>query len=178
MVRTFNELYWRRVPTAGRTTVKRINDFFFPLDKIRDWNRLYGKRGFHQFQCVLPVSSADALRAMVEKVSRAGIASPLAVLKRMGPGRAGMMSFPMEGYTLAVDFPNRGRATEIIRDLVRDVVDAGGRIYLAKDSVADPETVAAMYPDRAAWAKVVAKADPEGQFETDMIRRLKLRSLD
>lgn len=177
VVKVFNELYWRRVPVRGRTLVKPISDFFFPLDKIHDWNRLYGKAGFHQFQCVVPLAAADALRAIVEKVARAGVASPLAVLKRMGPGRAGMMSFPMEGYTLAVDFPNRGRAAEIIRDLVRDTAEAGGRVYLAKDSLADAATVAAMYPERAAWAKAVAKIDPAGALETDLTRRLKLRSL-
>ncbi|MDJ1006962.1 MAG: FAD-binding oxidoreductase [Paracoccaceae bacterium] len=176
VVRLFNEAYWRRVPGNGRTVVKPINDFFFPLDKIRDWNRLYGKTGFHQFQCVVPLDAAGALRAIMEKITRAGIASPLAVLKRMGPGRAGLMSFPMEGYTLAVDFPNRGRAAELVRSLVRDTADAGGRIYLAKDSLAEPETVAAMYPERAAWAKAVATIDPDGQFETDLTRRLKLRA--
>ena len=175
VVRVFNELYYRRVPKRGRTVVKPIGDFFFPLDKIHDWNRLYGKTGFHQFQCVVPLDAADALRAMMEKIAKAGVASPLAVLKRMGAGRAGMMSFPMEGYTLAVDFPNRGKATDIIKDLVHDTGDAGGRVYLAKDSVADAQTIAAMYPERAAWAEAVAKVDPEGAFETDMTRRLKLR---
>ncbi len=177
VVRLFNELYWRRVPVRGRTVVKALGDFFFPLDKIHDWNRLYGKTGFHQFQCVVPVEAADKLRAMMEKIARAGVASPLAVLKRMGPGKAGLMSFPMEGYTLAVDFPNRGKAEDLIRGLVRDTHEAGGRIYLAKDSVADAETLAAMYPDRAKWAKAVSKIDPDGAFETDMTRRLKLRAL-
>ena len=177
VVRVFNELYWRRVPARGRTLVKPINDFFFPLDKIHDWNRLYGKAGFHQFQCVVPLDAADKLRAMMERIAKAGVASPLAVLKRMGPGKAGMLSFPMEGYTLAVDFPNRGKAADIIRGLVRDTAEAGGRVYLAKDSLADAATVDAMYPERAAWAKAVAKIDPDGAFETDMTRRLKLRAL-
>ena len=125
----------------------------------------------------MPLKAADALRAMLEKIAKAGIASPLAVLKRMGPGRAGLMSFPMEGYTLAVDFPNRGRAVEIIRELVGDTADAGGRIYLAKDALADAATVAEMYPGREAWAKAVAAVDPGGLLETDMTRRLNLRSL-
>lgn len=177
VVRVFNELYWRRVPGRGRTVVKPIGDFFFPLDKIHNWNRLYGKTGFHQFQCVVPLDATEPLRLMMEKIAKSGVASPLAVLKRMGPGRAGMMSFPMEGYTLAIDFPNRGRAAEIIKGLVHDTADAGGRVYLAKDSVADAETVAQMYPERLAWAKAVAKIDPAGAFETDMTRRLNLRAL-
>ena len=175
VVRAFNAAYWRRVPASGRTVVKPIHDFFFPLDRIRDWNRLYGKAGFHQFQCVVPLAAAGLLREMLHRIATSGLASPLAVLKRMGPGRAGMMSFPMEGYTLAVDFPNRDGAAPLIRDLVRRTKDAGGRIYFAKDSVARAEDVAGMYPDRAAWAAEVAGVDPDGRLTTDLVRRLDLR---
>ena len=93
IVRMFNAAYFRRVPEGGRTTVKPISAPFFPLDKIHNWNRLYGKRGFHQFQCVVPVDQAPALRDMLEMIANSGLASPLAVLKRMGPGRAGYLSF-------------------------------------------------------------------------------------
>lgn len=175
VVRGFNAAYWRRVPDRGRTVVKPIDDFFFPLDKIRDWNRLYGKDGFHQFQCVVPVSQADALRHMLERIAGSGLASPLAVLKRMGPGRAGHMSFPMEGYTLAVDFPNRPAAERLIREMETRTAEAEGRIYLAKDALSGPETIAAMYPEHADWMKAVKKADPDGAYVTDLVRRLKLR---
>jgi decaprenylphospho-beta-D-ribofuranose 2-oxidase len=175
VVRAFNQLYYRRVPEAGRTVVKPISDFFFPLDKIHDWNRLYGKRGFHQFQCVVPVGAAPALRGMMEAIASSGLASPLAVLKRMGPGRAGMLSFPMEGYTLAIDFPNRPEARDLIARLEGMTVAAGGRIYLAKDAQARPGSMAAMYPELDGWRKEVRKADPEGRLATDMVRRLKLR---
>jgi decaprenylphospho-beta-D-ribofuranose 2-oxidase len=176
IVRAFNQLYFRRVPASGRTVVKPISDFFFPLDKIHDWNRLYGKRGFHQFQCVVPIASAPALREMMEKIATSGLASPLAVLKRMGPGRAGYLSFPMEGYTLAVDFPNRAEARELIGRLETMTAAAGGRLYFAKDGLAGPDSMAAMYPELAAWRKNVTKADPEGRLATDMVRRLKLRN--
>lgn len=175
VVRAFNAAYWRRVPAKGRTVVKPVDDFFFPLDKIHDWNRLYGKRGFHQFQCVVPVSEADALRAMLEKIAGSGLASPLAVLKRMGPGRAGYLSFPMEGYTLAVDFPNRSDAETLIAELETATAEAGGRIYLAKDALGSPATIRAMYPEHKAWLKAVTAADPAGAFKTDLVRRLKLR---
>jgi decaprenylphospho-beta-D-ribofuranose 2-oxidase len=175
VVRTFNAAYWRRVPDRGRTVVKPIDDFFFPLDKIRDWNRLYGKDGFHQFQCVVPIAKADALRGMLERIAGSGLASPLAVLKRMGPGRAGHMSFPMEGYTLAVDFPNRPAAEKLIREMETRTAEAGGRIYLAKDALSGPETIAAMYPEHAEWMKAVKKVDPDGAYVTDLVRRLKLR---
>ncbi|WP_343079787.1 FAD-binding oxidoreductase [Ostreiculturibacter nitratireducens] len=175
VVRAFNALYYARVPASGRTVVKPITDFFFPLDKIHDWNRLYGKRGFHQFQCVVPLASAPALKEMLALIATSGRASPLAVLKRMGEGRAGHLSFPMEGYTLAVDFPNRPAAAPMIARLNDMAADAGGRVYFAKDSLCDARLIPGMYPELADWQAEVAKADPEGKLATDLVRRLKLR---
>ncbi len=176
VVRLFNKLYYSRVPKSGRTTVKPISDFFFPLDAIHDWNRLYGKRGFHQFQCVVPIAQADALREMLERIANSGLASPLAVLKRMGDGRGGYMSFPMEGYTLAVDFPNRAGAKDLIQSLIDMTEAAGGRIYLAKDSLATGGQLKPMYPEFTDYQTEVQKADPDGHYITDIIRRLDLRS--
>lgn len=178
IVKAFNALYFRRVPAEGRTAVRPMADFFFPLDRIHDWNRLYGKRGFHQFQCVVPTGAKVQLKAMMQEIAGAGLASPLAVLKRMGPGRAGYLSFPMEGYTLAVDFPNRGRAASLIGRLIDMTGEAGGRIYLAKDSLARADQIAAMYPDLGKWRAAATKADPGRIFETDMTRRLKLRGTE
>lgn len=175
VVRLFNRAYYSRVPKRGRSVVKPINDFFFPLDRIHDWNRLYGKTGFHQFQCVLPLASAPALRTLLQRIAASGLASPLAVLKRMGPGRAGHMSFPMEGYTLAVDFRNRGGADNLISVLEDITAEAGGRIYLAKDALTSREKLRAMYPEFNDWAGEVAKADPKGALITDLVRRLGLR---
>ena len=176
VVRGFNAAYYARVPKSGRTVVRTAQDFFFPLDRIEDWNRLYGKSGFHQFQCVVPPDLADTLRGMLERIADAALASPLAVLKRMGPGRAGYLSFPMEGYTLAVDFPNRPAAHDLIATLEQLTLDAGGRIYLAKDALSSGAAIKAMYPDHPAWAAQVDLADPEGLLQTDMTRRLALRS--
>ena len=175
VVRRFNAAYWRRVPAKGRTVIKPIDNFFFPLDKIHDWNRLYGKAGFHQFQCVVPLEAADTLKSMLDSVATSGLASPLAVLKRMGEGRAGYMSFPMEGFTLAVDFRASDTARDIIADLEKRAVDAGGRIYFAKDSLSTPEAARAMYPEHKQWLKAVTTADPDRAYETDLTRRLKLR---
>ena len=176
VVGLFNRLYLRRVPPDGRQLHRPMADFFFPLDRIHDWNRLYGRNGFHQFQCVLPEgSAAEALGRMLERVSGSALASPLAVLKRMGPGRAGMMSFPMAGFTLALDFPNRGRVKALVADLEDMALQAGGRIYLAKDSLASPAAIDRMYEARADWARIVNAADPERRLETDLVRRLKLR---
>ncbi|WP_444463238.1 FAD-binding protein [Rhodobacter capsulatus] len=176
IVRAFNAAYYARVPAAGRTVLRPLADFFFPLDKILDWNRLYGKRGFHQFQCVVPLQAAGALRQMLNRIATSGLASPLAVLKRMGPGRAGYLSFPMEGYTLAVDFPNRAAARDLIRALEEDTAAAGGRLYFAKDALAGGTRIPAMYPELDAWRQEVAKADPARAYETDLVRRLKLRN--
>ncbi len=177
IVKTFNAAYFHRVPASGRTTVRPMQDFFFPLDKIRDWNRLYGKRGFHQFQCVVPLTARDALRDILGRIATSGLASPLAVLKRMGEGRAGYLSFPMEGYTLAVDFPNRAEARALIEQLEGDVLRAQGRLYLAKDALSSGTAIKTMYPDHPKWAAQVEKADPQGRLQTDMTRRLSLRTL-
>lgn len=175
VVRAFNGAYWRRVPVAGRTVVKPIDDFFFPLDKIHDWNRLYGKKGFHQFQCVVPLDAVDALREMLVEIASSGLASPLAVLKRMGSGRGGFLSFPMEGYTLAVDFRNQAAAETLVGKLEAKTATAGGRIYFAKDALTSPENIGAMYPEHGDWLKAVAKADPEKAYLTDLVKRLRLR---
>ena len=176
VVRLFNTAYFRRVPKTGRTVVKPISEFFFPLDRIHDWNRLYGKNGFHQFQCVVPMDQAPALKSMLTQISNSGLASPLAVLKRMGEGRGGFLSFPMAGYTLAADL-RAGPDTEALVHALQDAAaKAGGRIYLAKDALAAGDSVRAMYPEYADWATEVAKADPEGALTTSLVRRLGLRN--
>ncbi|MEM0936712.1 MAG: FAD-binding oxidoreductase [Pseudomonadota bacterium] len=175
VVRTFNAAYLRRVPERGRTVVRPIADYFFPLDKLFEWNRLYGKHGFHQFQCVVPVEARPALRDMLERIGKAALASPLAVLKRLGPGAGHPMSFPMAGYTLAVDLPNRPGAERLLATLNAATAEAGGRVYLAKDSSLTAAEAHAMYPGRAAWAEAVNARDPEHAFETALVKRLKLR---
>lgn len=175
IVKMFNAAYFRRVPESGRTSVKPFSKFFFPLDKLHDWNRLYGKTGFVQFQCVVPVEEAPMLRMMLEKIANTGLASPLAVLKRMGAGRAGMLSFPMEGYTLAVDFRDSPRARSLLSDLEAMAEKARGRIYFAKDATLEPKRVAAMYPELSKFATIADKMDPERKLSTDLVRRLKLR---
>lgn len=177
IVKLHNIMRFRRVPAGGRTTVKPITAPFFPLDAIHNWNKLYGKRGFHQFQCIVPIDQVAALRRMMTMISNSGLASPLAVLKRMGDGHAGYMSFPMGGYNLAVDFPNRDRARAMISELEQITESVGGRIYFAKDSLSTPDHIETMYPDQQKWARIVAKADPDGAMTTDLVRRLNLRKI-
>ena len=176
VVRLFNRYYLRRVPPQGRTLDRSIADFFFPLDRISGWNRLYGKPGFHQFQCVVPdANAAIHLRKMLQAIGRSKLASPLAVLKRLGDGRAGLMSFPMRGYTLAVDFPNRAKAAALVQELEDIACDAGGRVYLAKDALSRAGRIARMYPELPEFTKIIKTTDPKGVFATDMVRRLQLR---
>ncbi|TAD87995.1 MAG: FAD-binding oxidoreductase [Alphaproteobacteria bacterium] len=176
MVRAFNLAYRWRVPTAGRERLAPVAKFLYPLDAIEDWNRIYGKRGFHQFQCVVPDAEAPrALTAMLQAIADAGAASFLAVLKTLGPRGQGMLSFPQPGFTLALDFPHRATTGELLARLERLTLDAGGRLYLAKDSVASPASIAAMYPDLPAFQAVLAEVDPAGRFTSDMARRLGVR---
>lgn len=176
VVKLFNALYLRRVPSDGRTVERPLSAFFFPLDKISNWNRLYGKAGFYQFQCVLPPDRApDGLRDLLEVVAEGGIASPLAVLKRMGNGRAGHLSFPMQGYTLAIDLPNRKGTVEILSRLAEITEHFGGRVYLAKDGAISPEAIERMYPDIDTFRATVAKVDPGSKFISAMAKRLNLR---
>jgi len=175
-VRLFNKAYFNRIPEQGRGVLRSLEDFFFPLDKIHDWNRLYGKRGFHQFQCVLPDETAEeTLTEMLRRISKSGLASPLAVLKRTGNGNAGHLTFPIKGFTLALDFANASGAEELVRGLNRLTANAGGRIYFAKDSLATAEDVAGMFPEMADWQQIAGTADPNRSFETDLTRRLKIR---
>jgi decaprenylphospho-beta-D-ribofuranose 2-oxidase len=174
-VRAFNAAYWRRVPAQGDEQVMHANRFLFPLDGIGAWNRLYGSRGFHQFQCVLPEAEAPrGLRLLLEEVGRSGAASFLAVLKWMGREGSGMLSFAQPGFTLALDIPARPTSRALLLRLERITRDHGGRIYLAKDSALSPQGMAEMYPRLAAFQEVRARLDPQGRFASDMSRRLGL----
>jgi len=176
VVKAFNWLYYKRIPEGGRDVERPLHKFFFPLDGLRHWNRLYGKRGFHQFQCVLPDGEAPAtLTLMLEAVVASGLASPLSVLKRLGHGRGGMMSFPMEGFTLAVDIVNKPAAKALLARLNELARNAGGRVYLAKDSSLEAGYLPDMYPELADFRAEVAKADPARAFETALTKRLKVR---
>lgn len=175
-VKAFNALYWRRVPAAGRQSPVPWRQFLYPLDRILHWNRLYGRQGFHQFQCVVPHQGGpDAIRKLLEAFGRAGRASFLAVLKAMGRPGAGDLSFAMPGLTLAVDIPNRSGVEELLRELERITLDAGGRAYLAKDSALSAEGFRAMYPDLPRFRETLDRWDPAGRFDSDLARRLRIR---
>jgi decaprenylphospho-beta-D-ribofuranose 2-oxidase len=174
VARAFNEAYFARAPAREQTDRRPIGPYFYPLDAVGDWNRLYGPRGLVQYQAAVPYSRSEAVRALIERVSGARTSSFLAVLKRFGTG-TGMLSFPIAGWTLALDIPvgDAGLASRL-DELDEIVVAAGGRVYLAKDARVRPELLSAMYPEIERWRDVQQSADPQGLMRSDLALRLGL----
>lgn len=171
-VGAFNELWYRKAPRERRGEVQNITTFFHPLDVLGEWNRVYGPRGFLQYQFVVPFGAEETFRRAVATISASGHVSFLNVLKRFGAGTEGPLSFPAPGWTLAVDIPIAPGLARLCDELDELVAGAGGRVYLAKDSRLAPDTLAAMYPRLDEWRKVRAAVDPDGVFSSDLAKRL------
>jgi hypothetical protein len=146
-----------------------LDSFFYPLDGIENWNRLYGKSGLFQFQCVTPVGAEPVVRRLLQAVSQSGMGSPLVVLKKFGSIESpGMLSFPMRGYTLCVDFPNRGgRVLKLLKGLEEMALASGGRIYPAKDAVMSRDSFHQGFPRFQEFAEFM---DPA--FSSSFLRRI------
>ncbi|HUO74439.1 MAG TPA: FAD-binding oxidoreductase [Solirubrobacteraceae bacterium] len=176
-VRAFNELRYRASPRRARGRSEQLGPHMFPLDALDAWPRLYGPRGFVQYQLVVPPARVDVLEQTIERLRRARVPCYLAVLKDFGPANAAPLSFPIEGWTLALDLPrgapNLGSALDALDGLV---AGAGGRVYLTKDSRMRPEALAAMYPRLEQWRAVRDRADPDGLWRSDLALRTGLVS--
>ncbi|NJA88100.1 FAD-binding oxidoreductase [Rhodocyclus tenuis] len=163
----FNLAYYHRpLPSRGLT---HLLPFFYPLDGVLDWNRLYGRRGFYQYQCVVPLAARAAIDEMLRAIAASGQGSLLAVLKTFGHDASpGMLSFPMEGTTLALDFPDQGEATQALFGRLDAIVAAaGGRLYPAKDARMPAYLFRQGYPQFDAFGRFV---DP--RFSSNFWRRI------
>jgi len=172
-VRLFNELYFRRgAAREGKPRLVHWDPYFFPLDTISNWNRIYGRRGFVQHQCVIPLHRARSVLAeILDRVSRRGDASFLAVLKKLGEG-SGLISFPIRGYTLAMDFPVTSSLFAFLDELDELVVGAGGRLYLAKDARQSRTTFESGYPGLGSFKDMRQQTGANKCFASRLSARL------
>ena len=172
--RAFNAAWFAKAPRRRNAEVQDITQFFHPLDIIGDWNRVYGSHGFCQYQFVVPFGAEDAFREAVTVIADSDHVSSLNVLKRFGAGNRSPLSFPMPGWTLAVDLPLRRGLGTLLDRLDQIVTGAMGRVYLAKDSRLSPESFRAMYPRFDEFESIRATIDPDGVFRSDLARRLQI----
>ncbi len=171
----FNRFWYLRHPENERQRPQQLSAFFHQLDIVGGANHLYGSDGLVQHQCVIPEGNERTLRRIIERLAKHKVPTPLVVLKRMGPAR-GLLSFPLHGWTLAVDIPAAWPGLGTFLDRVdEDVVAAGGRLYLAKDSRMRPELLSAMYPELPEWRQIAGRYDPGRKLNSDLSRRLHLR---
>jgi decaprenylphospho-beta-D-ribofuranose 2-oxidase len=170
-----NTAWFLKAPKRRTDELQTIGQFFHPLDGIRNWNRAYGPGGFRQYQYVVPFGAEDAVRRSYELVSAVRAPSFVTVLKRFGPSDPGLLSFPTAGWTLALDFPARTPGLLDLCDRLDSLVlEAGGRVYLAKDSRVPAGVFDQMYPRVEEFRKVRATIDPAGVLASDLSRRLNL----
>lgn len=172
-VRLFNAVYYRSHLPRVRQRLAHPESFFYPLDAIRNWNRLYGRRGFTQYQCVLPEAAGHgAARRFLELLTRRGGASMLCVIKDCGEEGLGLLSFPRSGISIALDIPVRDDTQSLVDALNERVIAEGGRVYLAKDQFTRAEHYRAMEPRLAEWQRIRRCWDPEGRIRSAQSVRL------
>lgn len=175
-ISAFNKLYYYRESRKKEPFLADYDSYFYPLDAIGQWNRMYGKRGFVQYQCVIPEATALAgMTALLQELSASRRASFLAVLKRFGAEGKGLLSFPMPGFTLALDLPLRDKGVfSLLEKLDHIVLQHGGRVYLAKDARISAESFITMYPRYVEWLKIKQSIDPANRFNSSLARRLNI----
>ena len=166
-VRIFNEVYYRAHIPRFRRRIWHPEPFWYPLDAILHWNRIYGRRGFTQYQCVLPAEGGlAAARRFLELLSSKGGASFLCVIKDCGAEGAGLLSFPKSGVSIALDLAVRDDTQAIVDALNERVIAEGGRVYLAKDTFTRPAHFRAMEPRLPEWERIRRQWDPETRVKS------------
>ena len=174
-MRTFNALRWRATPRRERGRPLAMAPYFFPLDALGEWNRLYGPAGLIQYQFVIPAGQEAALERCFELIRTRRLPVYLAVFKRFGAAFGGPLSFPLEGWTLAIDLPAAAPGLcAALNELDEVVAGCGGRVYLTKDVRLRREAIDAMYPELDRFQAQKARVDPEGILRSDLARRLGL----
>ena len=172
-VRIFNWGYFHAHQSETKPHILHPEAFFYPLDSLREWNRIYGPRGFTQYQCILPENGdASVTKRFFQLLTDLGGASFLCVIKDCGAEGIGLLSFPKPGISVALDIPIRSNTQNMIDRLNEFVIAAGGRIYLCKDTFTRPEHFRAMEPRLDAWLAVRRKWDPEGKIRSAQSVRL------
>ncbi|MCE2927673.1 MAG: FAD-binding oxidoreductase [Rickettsiales bacterium] len=170
----YNRLRFRRYSYQRQSENTDFNGFFHPLDGLGSWYKLYGKRGFFQYQCLIPETAnvAQNIQRFLEMLHEEKLFSYLAVIKYHRDG-LGMLTFPLKGYSIALDFPNTKRVRDFLPQLSRWIAERGGRVYLAKDALLTPEQFQHMYSTHAGvWQDVLRDIDPDGRFTSLMSDRL------
>jgi decaprenylphospho-beta-D-ribofuranose 2-oxidase len=168
-VRAFNELRFRIAPRRERGRLEAIGAHMFPLDALDAWPRLYGPRGLVQYQLAVPAGQEHALQSVLDGLRRSRVPCYLAVLKDFGAANGAPLSFPLRGWTLALDMPREASGLDELLDGFDELVaGVGGRVYLAKDSHVRPATLAAMYPRLGEWRRVRDELDPDGLWRSDL----------
>jgi len=164
-------IYYKQKSGTG---VAHYESFFFPLDLINNWNRGYGRKGFIQYQFVVPMENGrENIKRILTEITKSDCVPFLNVLKKFGKGQ-GILSFPFEGFTFAIDFPVTPQLKPFVKKLDALVLEAGGRIYLGKDAFLDEHTFKSMYPQHKEWLEIKRKYDPENKFTSDIGRRIGL----
>ncbi|MGV0375169.1 FAD-binding protein [Corynebacterium hadale] len=158
----------------SKNDIKNLTQFYQPLDLIGEWNRGYGSKGFLQYQFVVPTNAVEPFKDIIYQIQSSGHYTALNVFKLFGEGNRAPLSYPMKGWNVCVDFPIRPGLNEFLDRLDDQVMEFGGRLYLAKESRTSAEKFHRMYPELAGWLKTRREIDPTGVFASDMSRRLEL----
>jgi len=173
VIKIFNFLYYLFNKNNFKLTYYK--KFFFPLDNFKDWNKLYGSKGFYQYQFVIPEeNSKNNLKKIISIIKKSKFIPYLAVMKKMGTQNSNYLSFPIKGYSFALDFKNELNITKFFDKLDKIIIKMKGRIYLAKDSSINKDNFFKMYPKVEEFKKIISKYNPAGKITSLQSLRLGL----